>query len=102
MLGDDKRWYLERVMSQLRQGEIDFTLTHVANLDADMNYAVQWITDTPETQSVEMASVHDDAYPKKYDTDLSTAGRRLLRAALQPEYDFLEELDKLANGGATA
>jgi hypothetical protein len=96
LIGDDTRWYLERVMSQLRQGEIDFTLTRVANLDADINYAVQWITDTPETQSVEIASVHDDDYPKKYDTDLSTAGRRLLRAALQPEYDLLEELDKLA------
>ena len=96
LIGDDTRWYLERVMSQLRQGEIDFTLTRVANLDADINYAVQWITDTPETQSVEIASVHDDDYPKKYDTDLSTAGRRLLRAALQSEYDLLEELDKLA------
>ena len=100
MLGDDMRWYLERVLPQLRRGEIDFTLTHVAQLDADVNYAVQWITTgdwtSPETQSVEMASVHDDDYPKKYDTDLSSSGRRLLRAALQPEYDLLEELEKLA------
>ena len=96
LMGDDTRWYLERVMSQLRQGELDFTLTHVANLDADVNYAVQWITDTSETQSVELASVHDDDYPKKFDTGLSRAGRQLLRAALQPEYDFLDELEKLA------
>ena len=98
MLGDDMRWYLERVLPQLRRGEIDFTLTHVAQLDADVSYAVQWITDwaSPETQSVEMASVHDDDYPKKYDTDLSPSGRRLLRAALQPEYDLLEELETLA------
>ena len=98
LLGDDVRWYLERVLPQLRRGEVDFTLTHVASLDADVNYAVQWITDwaSPETQSVEMSSVHDDDYPKKYDTDLSTSGRRLLRAALQPEYDLLEELETLA------
>tara|TARA_B100000795_G_scaffold235378_1_gene194985 strand:- start:251 stop:2494 length:2244 start_codon:yes stop_codon:yes gene_type:complete len=96
LMGDDTQWYLERVMSQLRQGELDFTLTHVANLDADVNYAVQWITDTPETQSVELASVHNDDYPKKFDTGLSRAGRQLLRAALQPEYDFLDELEKLA------
>ena len=43
-----------------------------------------------------MASVHEDDYPKKYDTDLSPSGRRLLRAALQPEYDLLEELETLA------
>ena len=96
LIGDDTQWYLERVMPQLRQGEIDFTLTHVANLDADVKYAVQWITDTPETQNVELVSVHDDDYPKKYDTGLSRAGRRLLRAALQPEYELLDELEKLA------
>ena len=89
---------VDQVREQLRRGEVDFTLTHVASLDADVNYAVQWITDwaSPETQSVEMSSVHDDDYPKKYDTDLSTSGRRLLRAALQPEYDLLEELETLA------
>ena len=93
MVGDETRWYLERV-PQLRRGDVELTLTRVEKLEANVQYAVTWITDAPHTLRVQLSSVRDGDRPKKNNMKLklSRAGAGFLRAALQPEYDLLEEL----------
>ena len=89
-------WYLSAVLEPLRKTNASVYLVRTETFQDDLEGLPEWLGVDDWTDEVE--SRHD-SYALKDETYLSPAGRELLRAAVQREYNVLQQLEEFSVNG---